>query len=213
MAPTAAWFPGAPLTFGWAALPLLLAACTGAQRAPDRPLSPGELDRFRGSQAAEQLGTEGWIVVEEKRIDLGGGPALEAIVVEGRLLQGPAPEELRVAIWRPARTGWELLSRSEPVAGSSVELLEVASCAEAATLLFAAVEEEPDQRRHRLLVFEGLPSLRKAMGVQRDVGVDSGGEFVVGAGGFVFRTDVDEERWRCSGGGYETVLPSSPSPG
>src|SRR6185312_15458258 len=100
-------FFGAPLTFGWAALPLLLGACAGSQRVPGEPLPPRELEHFHGSQAAEQLGTDGWIVVQEKRLDLGGGKEPEAIVVEGHLLQGPEPEELRVAIWRPTKAGWE----------------------------------------------------------------------------------------------------------
>jgi len=201
----------APRTLRWAALPLLLPACAGPQRPPAERLPPGELERFRGSDAAEQLGTQGWIVVEELRRDLGGGEELESVVVEGRLVQGPEPEELRVAIWRPTERGWELLARSEPVAGSAVELLEVARCGEGQSLLFAAVEEEPDQRRHRLLVFEGLPGLRKALGAQVDQEAAPGAGFAAVDGGFVFRTGEAELRWRCVDGRYvKEEVPAEP---
>ena len=210
--------PGAPLTLGWAALPLLLSACAGAQRVPAETLPPGELERFNGPRAAEQLGIEGWIVVRELRGELGGGEELEAVVVEGRLLQGPEPEELRVSTWRPTESGWELVARSEPVPGNAVELFLLEPCGGATALLFAAVEEEPDQRRHRLFVLEDLPRLRKALGVQRDVEATLDSGFDAAPEGFVFRAGEAEERWRCVAGRFEAAAPvvdqagSSPEP-
>ncbi|WP_373045127.1 hypothetical protein [Vulgatibacter sp.] len=204
--------PAAPRTLRWAALrrfglPLLLASCAGQQRPPPEPLPKGELEHFHGSRAAETLGTEGWIVVEELRRDLGAGDEEEALVVEGRLLQGPEPEELRLSTWRPTPEGWRLLARSEAVPGSSVGLLTIASCDEEPVLLFAAVEEEPDQRRHRLYVFEELPELEKSLGVQRDVAAEGATGFEATKEGFGFRTAEGLERWRCDDGDWVGPTP------
>lgn len=192
----------------------LLAGCAGAQKPAPAALPAGELDRFRGSSAAAELGAEGWIVVDELRADVGDGKGDEAVVVEGRLQQGPEPEELRVSIWRPTPEGWKRLGRSEAVPGSSVGLLAPARCDGERVLLFATAEDEPDQRRYRLLVLGGLPGLRKAYGVQRDVAAGTPAAFESADGGFAFRAGDAVERWRCAGEGFaQEPLPPAISPG
>lgn len=210
--------PGMAAALRFSGLLVVFAGCAGTQKPAAPRASAAELEHFHGSAAAQQLGTEGWIVVEELRKDLGGGKEREAIVVEGRLMQGPDPEELRVSIWRPEVEGWKLLGRSEPVPGSSVGLLAPAGCDGERVLYFAAAEEEPDQRRHRLLVFEKLPDLRKSFGVQRDVPAEMQAGFEAEEGGFAFRAGETVERWRCAAGTFSTepaapaIAPAAPIP-
>lgn len=119
---------------------------------------------FRGSAAAEALATQGWVVVDEKSADVDGDGRPDAVVVEGQLEQGPAPETMRVSFWKQGKKGWELLSRSPSVAGNKVGLFRAGDvgCGDVKALV-EAVEEGPDEIRRSLLVLGGSPPERRGV--------------------------------------------------
>lgn len=198
----------------WAVGLALIAGCAGGRRLP-AGTQPREIDRFVGSEASVRLGTEGWFVVEELRRDLDGDGVREAVLVEGRLGQGPEPEVLRLSTWVPTTAGWQPIETSEEVPGSEVGVFALIPCGERDLLLFAAVEREPDLERHRLLVFDGLPELRRLLGVQRDVEAsapDTG--FVAEPSGFRFDRGAaaPAERWVCVDGRLAPEAEREPTP-
>lgn len=147
-------------------------------------------------------------MVREMRHRRGGSDREEVVAVEGQLMEGPDPEVLRVSLWHPGERGWELLGRSESLPGNEAGLLAFGSC-DGEVLLFSAIEHEPDQQRHRLLVLRDLPSLERSQGIQRDVEADVPAAFVATDEGFAFQAGEAQERWTCTGSDYEAVRSES----
>lgn len=159
---------------GGTGLALLLAFALGCAGAPKRPdtgaQGAGDAEAegppsFRGSQAASNLAVAGWIVVEERLVDLDGDGRQEALVVEGRLVEGPEPESLRVSFWDRSEGDWTLRNRSEERPANRVGLLEFGGieCGETVALV-ELIEESPDEIRRELQVFEGQePALKQTL--------------------------------------------------
>lgn len=126
---------------------------------------------FRGSAAADQLASLGRVVVAEALDDPDGDGLLEALVVEGELgPDGPDPQRLRVSVWSqgalppknaPQLRPWVAILESPVFAGSRVEQLgfRKLGCGPAGpAAVVALLDERPDEARHTLLVWGGIPS-------------------------------------------------------
>ncbi len=128
-------------------LALLAAVAAGEQAAP------ADQARFTGSAAYSALRRSGREVVAEKTLDLDADGRIDALVVSR------SDDGMELSAYRnSAEAGFELLSRSAPLAGEEMARFEALDLAGRRGFVLDVLEDSPDEADHHLALFVANPA-------------------------------------------------------